>query len=131
MPIILDSNAGDNGLYPASGVKFADQVKKRAGEAFDYTASGPVASVEGVCLKLPCQYHLGYLVSEKLVIDCLPFGSEVYPVAVKHGESLVHKAARRAAVVVCLLRVRHTGVHELIDTACHCREIADDIGKRS
>ncbi len=85
----MDRNAGDSGLCPASGVKFADQVKKRAGEAFDYTASGLVAFVEVVRLELPCQYHLGYLVSEKLVIDCLPFGGEVYPVAVKHGESLL------------------------------------------
>ncbi len=74
-----DRNAGDSGLCPASGVKFADQVKKRAGEAFDYTASGPVAFVEVVRLELPCQYHLGYLVSEKLVIDCLPFGVRYIP----------------------------------------------------
>lgn len=48
VPIILNGNAGDSVLFHAIGVKFADQVKKRAGEAFDDTASGPVASVEVV-----------------------------------------------------------------------------------
>ncbi len=38
-----------------------------------------VAFVEVVRLELPCQYHLGYLVSEKLVIDCLPFGVRYIP----------------------------------------------------
>ena len=102
-------------LLSGFGVDCLYHAQQGAGKFLDHRASGLVALVEVVSLELPCEQHLGELAAGKLVIDILTFGREIHIVAVECYESLAYEAVKCAPVVAGFQRVRHVGVHHLID----------------